>query len=66
MATGCDIVVGTYADGEDEQVAGSLAKKIHDIISAHDTAKCHIAVSMVEGYGRPSSMNGVAVIYWED
>lgn len=65
MATGTDCVIGVYGDGVDEQIAGSLTKKIDDIIDAHDAIKCHVCIALIEGLST-SAPQAMAIIYWAD
>lgn len=65
MATGTDCVIGTYGDGVDEQIAGSISKKIDDIIDAHDATKCHVSIVILKGVDE-ASPTALAVIYWAD
>lgn len=65
MATGTDCVTGTYGDGIDEQVAGSISKKIDDIIDAHDATKCHVTLTAITAAGSTTPL-ALAVIYWAD
>ena len=67
MAQGTDIVIGTIADGDDEGgAATTLAKKVNDILDAHDRAKSHVSICMLQSYGARETPLAVAIVCWED
>ena len=67
MAQGTDVVTGTVAHGDDEgSAATTLAKRVDDILAAHDRAKSHVSICMIQGYGSGETMQALAIVAWED
>jgi hypothetical protein len=67
MAEGTDIVIGTVADGDDEgSAATTLSKKVDAILAAHDRAKSHVSICMLQSYGARETPLAVAIVCWED
>lgn len=67
MAQGTDIVTGTVAHGDDEgSAATTLSKRVNDILDAHDRAKSHVSMCMLEGYDESTTPLAIAIVAWED
>lgn len=67
MAQGTDIVTGTVAHGDDEgSAATTLSKRVNDILDAHDRAKSHVSICMLQSYHATTTPLCLAIVCWED
>lgn len=67
MVQGTDIVIGTVKHGDDEtSAATTLAKRVDVILAAHDRAKCHVSIRMLESYHAKEEPLALAIVGWED